>query len=174
MTLVPWTPVLRGSQSGRLGGYRKGAGGSVDWFLFYNRCRWKRAFEAGGAQVVRWETGRPGVPPLQQGLRPDSISGYGRPRGPPLQPLEPDGRVRTPAPTANIEAVPSFVGAGHWPARRLRTSKHLLGKARRGIGTAPALIFCHVRPQWAGKKRGPPLRFCAPEIYFYLSGTRPP
>ncbi len=28
-----------GRQLGKLGGYRKGAGGSVDWFLFYYRCR---------------------------------------------------------------------------------------------------------------------------------------
>ena len=27
MTLVPWTPILRGPQLGKLGGYRKGAGG---------------------------------------------------------------------------------------------------------------------------------------------------
>ena len=27
MTLVPWTPILRGPQLGKLGSYRKGAGG---------------------------------------------------------------------------------------------------------------------------------------------------
>ena len=32
--------------------------------------------------------------------------------------LESGGRVRTPAPTANLEASLLFVGAGHWPARR--------------------------------------------------------
>ena len=34
-----------------------------------------------------------------------------------------------------------LVGAGHWPARRPRTSYHLLGKARRGCGTAPTTIL---------------------------------
>ena len=51
------------------------------------------------------------------------------------------GRVRTPAPTAYTETVPSFVGAGPRPARRSRTSCHLLGKARRGCGIASASIF---------------------------------
>ena len=32
--------------------------------------------------------------------------------------LKSGGRVRTPAPTANLEASLLFVGAGHWPARR--------------------------------------------------------
>ena len=43
--------------------------------------------------------------------------------------LKPDGRVRTPAPTAYTETIPSFVGAGHRPARRLHSSCHLPGSA---------------------------------------------
>ena len=34
--------------------------------------------------------------------------------------------------------------------------------------------FGTVRPQWAGRIRKPPLRFCAPEILLRLSSTRPP
>ena len=65
---------------------------------------------------------------------------------PSLQSLPPSrgkacGRVRTPAPTAYTETVPSFVGAGPRPARRSRTSCYLLGKARRGCGIASASIF---------------------------------
>lgn len=43
--------------------------------------------------------------------------------------LKPGGRVRTPVPTADIEALPSSVGAGHRPARRLHSSCHLPGSA---------------------------------------------
>ena len=42
---------------------------------------------------------------------------------------------------------------------RLRTSYHLLVKARRGTKTASASIFHHARPQWAGGNLDQPLRF---------------
>ena len=46
-----------------------------------------------------------------------------------------------PAPTADTEAVPHFVGNGPKPTRRSQTSRHLLGKARRGCGIASAAIL---------------------------------
>ena len=89
--------------------------------------------------------GRPGVPALSEtwraglGFAPSSAPvcalGHLPPRG------KACGRVRTPAPTAYTETVPSFVGAGPRPARRSRTSCRLLGKARRGCGIASASIF---------------------------------
>ena len=72
--------------------------------------------------------------------------------------LKSDGRVRTPAPTAGTEAVPSFrrgrtlAGPQIYAARpggralRLSTSRHLLGKARRGCGIAPAEILGKLGP----------------------------
>ena len=56
--------------------------------------------------------GRPGVPPLRNGMwrRVREAAPY---MGWNLR----DGRVRAPAPTANLGAVSFFVGAGHWPAR---------------------------------------------------------
>ena len=77
------------------------------------------------------------------------------------------GRVRTPAPTAYTETVPSFVGAGPrpahgrgkplpyesqegfpnigrgapWDSRQNTYREHLLNQARRCCGTAPAAIF---------------------------------
>ena len=35
----PRTPFYGGRQLGALGSHRKGAGGSVDWLTFYDRCR---------------------------------------------------------------------------------------------------------------------------------------
>ena len=105
--------------------------------------------------------GGPGVPPLRverfshggrlQGspLRRFSAAiqngASGRPRPTKGESLQ-SGRVRTPAPTADAEASCPFVGAGHWPARRSRTSKHLLGKARRGRETAPTIILANPGP----------------------------
>ena len=43
---------------------------------------------------------------------------------------------------------------------RLRTSYHLLVKARRGTKTASASIFHHARPQWAGRKDSARRKFC--------------
>ena len=109
--------------------------------------------------------GGPGVPPL----RVERFSHSGRPQGSPLRRFSAaiqngasrrprptkgeslqSGRVRTPAPTADAEASCPFVGAGHWPARRSRTSKHLLGKARRRCRTTPAAIFATPGPSGPG------------------------
>ena len=54
---------------------------------------------------------------------------------------KPDGRVTDPPLRRTQKPVLLLVGAGHWPARRPRTSYHLLGKARRGCGTAPTTIL---------------------------------
>ena len=51
------------------------------------------------------------------------------------------GRPHGAAPTADTEAVPHFVGNGPKPTRRSQTSRHLLGKARRGCGIASAAIL---------------------------------
>ena len=100
--------------------------------------------------------------------------------------LKSDGRVRTPAPTAGTEAVPSFrrgrtlAGPQMYAARpggralRLSTSRHLLGKARRGRENAPAEILGRLGPGGPEKKRKSPLRFCAPVILNIFPGTRPP
>ena len=91
------------------------------------------------------------------------------------------GRVRTPAPTANLV----FVGAGHWPARRC---------TRRVQEAAPYIpaptATCSAKPGAEVERRsreflltqGPvareesrrSLRFCAPEILQSPAGTRPP
>ena len=101
------------------------------------------------------------------------------------------GRPHGPAPTANLEAVLSFVGDGHWPARRiLELFQAWVGEA---LGP-PAVIrtgsVCSVNPgagmkpqqrrflqaqgPVARREFRPPLRFCAPEILLNLTGTRPP
>ena len=72
--------------------------------------------------------GGPGVPPLR------------------VERLLPQWATARVAPTADAEASRLFVGAGHWPARRSRTSKHLLSKARRGSETAPTIILANPGP----------------------------
>ena len=80
---APWTPILRGPQSGSLGGHRKGAGGqrigfrsmtaaaefpvTFGWYP-YRLEGWKRAFWAGGAQVRLRGTAYPKMlPDLRRG-----------------------------------------------------------------------------------------------------------
>ena len=82
--------------------------------------------------------------------------------------------ARCAAPTVDTEAVPSF--------RRGRSqtgppTTDQLSPARPSqalLWDRTSCNFGEARPQWAGKKRGPPLRFCAPEIMQNLTGTRPP
>ena len=63
--------------------------------------------------------GRPGVPPLRAGVvSPRRATARAAPTALREPCLKSGGRVRTPAPTANLEASLLFVGAGHWPARR--------------------------------------------------------
>ena len=88
-------------------------------------------FSRRGRCPHRAVPGRPGVPPLPMGSRnliPHLARATAR-VAPTSTCLKPDGRVRTPAPTAYTETVPSFVGAGPRPARRSRTSCHLPGSA---------------------------------------------
>ena len=111
--------------------------------------------------------GRPGVPPLPtssaslrsapspkgEGLRAADSRPYGlkrflqsgRPQGSSLRFFDgifnPGRAGLGPAPTADTEAVPHFVGNGPKPTRRSQTSRHLLGKARRGCGIASAAIL---------------------------------
>ena len=59
-------------------------------------------------------------------------------------------------------------------ALRPSTSRHLLGKARRGYGTAPAVIFLLDSPQVGRRKSRLPLRLCAPEALQNLASTRLP
>ena len=59
------------------------------------------------------------------------------------------------------------------PLRREQDRERWLGKARRRCKTAPALIFLKFRPLWAGRNRGMPLRFCAPEGLYSLQGVTP-
>ncbi len=115
---------------------------------------------------------------------------HGRPRGSPLRfyegRFEPLAGGSWPAPTANTEAVLSFrrgrtlAGPQIYAARpggralRLSTSHHLLGKARRRCGIAPASIFGKPGPSGPDWNVRKPLRFCAPEILQNLASTRPP
>ena len=113
----------------------------------------------GGPRASRrsiW-AGRPGVPPLRWEPKSDSASGTGdregRPYGFMKVYLNPWRAGLGPAPTADAEAVLSFrrgrtlAGPQIYAARpggralRLSTSRHLLGKARRRCGIAPASIF---------------------------------
>ena len=108
------------------------------------------------AQVCRpygWNgfshSGRPQGSPLRRFSAAIQNGASRRPRPTKGESLQ-SGRVRTPAPTADAEASCPFVGAGHWPARRSRTSKHLLGKARRRCRTTPAAIFATPGPSGPG------------------------
>ena len=63
--------------------------------------------------------GRPGVPPLRAGVvSPRRATARAAPTALREPCLKSGGRVRTPAPTANLEASLLFVGAGYCPARK--------------------------------------------------------
>ena len=64
--------------------------------------------------------------------------------------LKPDGRVRTPAPTAYTETVPSFVGAGHWPARRCTRRVQEAAPC----GSAPVTPARHTQAQMRNRNSG--------------------
>ena len=96
---------------------------------------------------LRAADSRPYSPPetsrgARQGFAPGAPGGH---IGPPLRLFDGIfnyGRAGLgPAPTADTEAVPHFVGNGPKPTRRSQTSRHLLGKARRGCGIASAAIL---------------------------------
>ena len=91
------------------------------------------------------------------------------------------GRVRTPAPTANLV----FVGAGHWPARRCtRRVQEAAPYSSAPAATCSVNLGAEVerRSREFLLTQGPvarwefrhPLRFCAPEILQSPAGTRPP
>ena len=143
--------------------------------------------------------GRPGVPPLQRGPKPDSVSGTGDRKGRPygfMGTLSETWRAGEDARPCGLQRSRPFliVGAGPRPAcgrgtpqggfscpfgaihlqplpcgfqghsfrvwvgvplkvsRQNTHRERLLGKAKRSCETAPALIFCHARPQWVGLK----------------------
>ena len=52
-------------------------------------------------------------------------------------------------------------------------SRRWFGKARRGGGTASAIIFRKARAQWPGGDLDQPLRFCAPELFCLAQGVTP-
>ena len=82
-------------------------------------------------------------------------------------------------PATRLEPVPSSVwpSASHLPLGEGLT-RIALGtivrnmQAREWNRTTPN--FCKPRAQWPGNDRHQPLRFCAPEILQFLTGTRPP
>ena len=95
------------------------------------------------------------------------------------------GRVRTPAPTANLEASLLFVGAGHWPARRCtRRVQEAAPYSSAPAATCSVNLGAEVerRSREFLLTQGPvareesrrSLRFCAPEILQSPAGTRPP
>ena len=59
------------------------------------------------------------------------------------------------------------------PLRQKSDRERWFGNARRGGGTAPFEIFSQASPQWGGRDRGKPLRFCAPEIFHPSQGITP-
>ena len=98
--------------------------------------------------------------------------------------MPPSGRSRAAqcaAPTKYGKLSGLSVGAGPRPARGRPKAAPTAGtgryrwlvKARRGGGTAPVSIFHTARPQWAGRNRGMPLRFCAPEGLHDVQGVTP-
>ena len=86
--------------------------------------------------------------------------------------LENGGRGK-PFPYSFQENFPGLGRGGSWASRRQQTKYRWLDKPRRSCEIAAVAIFHQTRPQWAERNRGMPLKFCAPEIFFYLTGTRP-
>ncbi len=102
-----WTPILRGPESGRLGGYRKGAGGSADCFSLVFRCRSLGRRRRHGTPLAESAFGAVGGQRAGGGTRPYKetasgafLSGY---MVPPLQ------EVR------NLPPHPSGLAASHLP-----------------------------------------------------------
>ena len=154
----PLAPHFTGPQSGRLGGYRKGAGGSADCFSLVFRCRSlgrrrrhstplaESAFGAVGLKLCGGGTaGGWGHPPLQ-GNRKRGVSE--RPHGA--------------APTRGPKSAPSSVWPGGQPPSPL-------GEGLGGAGFGPPPLarqtqahkwnrtsgnFCKARAQWPGRNRG--------------------
>ena len=152
----PWTPAYGGRQLGGLGGHRKGAGGSAEWFLFYYRCRgvagnlWglflsveRAPFGAVGLKYgsegrragegTRPYTDAEALPPIRRGRSQTGprAATWGRPyeiRGT-LRPFRRGRRPRRPA------------GAHCAPLRRRTDWERWFGMARRQCGTAPLKIF---------------------------------
>ena len=92
----PRTPFYRGRQLGDLGGYRKGAGSSADWFSLVFRCR-----SLGKGREL-------GTPLMESAFVAVGLKcGSGDRRAADSRPYG-----QTPKPSL------LFVGAGHWPARR--------------------------------------------------------
>ena len=65
------------------------------------------------------------------------------------------------------------VGEALGPPAKIRHRERWLGKARRGSGTASAIIFRKARAQWPGGDLDQPLRFCAPELFCLAQGVTP-
>ena len=107
------------------------------------------------------ETAAPPLPPCRPSptvLKKSSGIGWGRSKG--LPPIHWDRAARCAAPTADTEAVPSFVGAGHWPARgRGLPLPYRSPESPSSMGRECPWASRQDAPQkMAGGHMGPPLR----------------
>ena len=126
-------------------------------------------FSRRGRCPHRAVPGRPGVPPLQRGPKPDSISGTGDLEGRPYGidrncPFFRRGRTL---------AGPQMYAARPG-GRALRFSTSHTCSAYSGADAEPQQRqFFQSQGPVARREFRPSLRFCAPEMLLHLSGTRP-
>ena len=74
----------------------------------------------------------------------------GRPKAAPTADFGKPAGGASPSPTIKTQRFGVCVGEALGPPARICTSPRLLGKARRGGGTAPVTIFHSARAQWPG------------------------
>ena len=180
MTLVPWTPILRGPQLGGLGNCRKGAGGQGIGFRSITAaaenlvtCHLPSSWwEARLFQLAGLKCGSEGRRRRRRSWAPVGAAHWA---------------ARSQAEWRVPEAVPYrggniqsrgflFRAGGHMgPLLQRKSDRASLArqsqaqKMNRNGGN-----FCKPRAQWPGWNFDQPLKFCAPEILHSLSVARPP
>ena len=130
--------------------------------------------------------GRPGVPPLRRPLNPSGRADLG-----PVQRVETCPLIRLAFARHLPPKGKAFGRPQGSPLRRIRKQQHFSRRGRSQTGPpgfVPGALarqtqaqnlnrtecnFGEARPQWAGRKRRPPLKFCAPEIPCLPQGITP-
>ena len=174
----PLAPHFTGPQSGRLGGYRKGAGGSADCFSLVFRYRSLGRRRRHGTPLAESAFGAVGLKLCGGG----TAGGWGHP---PLQGNRKRGvseRLHGAAPTRGPKSAPSSVWPGGQPPsppggrprrRRIRTAA--VSSANPGAQMEPhQRQFLQGQGPMTREESRRPFPFFAPEILLNFSGVRPP
>ena len=150
--------------------------------LITRKSTGRRAAQCAAPTVQPVQTGRAGEAPAPRRNTGSRSPGTGPRAAFGRSPHPPPSGAPSPKGEGLLEsgiplAFPYFRGRG-WP-RRIRMGPPEFApvplvrqtQARRRNRTRPN--FCKPRPQWAGRNRRPPLRFCAPEGFCPPQGVTP-